>query len=46
VALTVGGWLGGTITFVHGMRVLSLADEPAAAAASPLPSPAEEDAEK
>jgi uncharacterized membrane protein len=45
VALTVGGWLGGTITYVHGMRVLSLVDEPAATAASPLPSPAEEDAE-
>ena len=46
LALTLGGWLGGSITFVHGMRVLSLVDEPAASAASPLPSPAEEDAEK
>jgi hypothetical protein len=46
VALTLGGWLGGTITFVHGMRVLSLVDEPAASASSPLPSPREEDAEK
>jgi uncharacterized membrane protein len=46
VTLTVGGWLGGAITFVHGMRVLSLVDEPAASAASPLPSPREEDAEK
>ena len=46
IALTVGGWLGGTITFVHGMRVLSLADEPAAKASSPVPSPAEESAEK
>jgi uncharacterized membrane protein len=46
VALTVGGWLGGTITFVHGMRVLSLVDEPATSAASPVPSPREEDAEK
>ena len=44
VALTVGGWLGGAITFVHGMRVLSLVDEPAATAASPLPSPREEEA--
>jgi uncharacterized membrane protein len=43
--LTLGGWLGGTITFVHGMRVLSLVDEPAASASSPLPSPREEDAE-
>ena len=46
VALTLGGWLGGTITFVHGMRVLSLVDEPAATAASPVPSPREEDAER
>lgn len=34
--LTLGGWLGGTIVFVHGMRVLNLVDEPAARAASPL----------
>jgi uncharacterized membrane protein len=46
VALTVGGWLGGTITYVHGMRVLSLVEEPAAQASSPIPSPAEEAAEK
>jgi uncharacterized membrane protein len=45
VALTVGGWIGGTITYVHGMRVLSLADEPAAEASSPRPTPAEEQAE-
>ena len=37
VALTAGGWLGGAITYVHGMRVLSLPDEPAARAASPVP---------
>jgi uncharacterized membrane protein len=37
VALTAGGWLGGAITYVHGMRVLSLPDEPAAKAAAPLP---------
>lgn len=37
VALTVGGWLGGTITYVHGMRVLNLVDEPAMRAAAPLP---------
>jgi len=42
VALTAGGWLGGAITFVHGMRVLGLADEPATRAAAPLPR--EEDA--
>ena len=37
VALTAGGWLGGAITYVHGMRVLSLPDEPAARAAAPVP---------
>jgi uncharacterized membrane protein len=35
VALTVGGWLGGAIVFVHGMRVLSLVDEPAREAITP-----------
>ncbi len=35
VALTAGGWLGGAIVFVHGMRVLSLPDEPALKAATP-----------
>ena len=43
--LTVGGWLGGAIVFVHGMRVLNLVDEPAARAASPIPSPEKEEAE-
>jgi len=43
--LTFGGWLGGTIVFVHGMRVLNLVDEPAARAASPLPPPEHERAE-
>lgn len=40
-ALTVGGWLGGSIVFVHGMRVLGLVDEPARRAA--LPGGAEKD---
>ena len=35
VALTVGGWLGGTVVYVHGMRVLSLVDEPAGRAVAP-----------
>ena len=35
VALSVGGWLGGAIVFVHGMRVLSLVDEPARDAITP-----------
>jgi uncharacterized membrane protein len=44
-AMTVGGWLGGAIVFVHGMRVLNLVTEPAARAASPLPKPEKEQAE-
>jgi uncharacterized membrane protein len=36
LALTAGGWLGGAITYVHGMRVLSLVDEPAVRAAAPV----------
>jgi uncharacterized membrane protein len=43
--LTLGGWLGGAVVFVHGMRVLSLVDEPASRAASPVPHPEEEAAE-
>jgi uncharacterized membrane protein len=38
VLLTTGGWLGGAVVFGHGMRVLSLADEPALTAAAPVPS--------
>lgn len=45
-ALTLGGWLGGTIVFNYGMRVLNLVEEPARRAASPVPSPEEEAAEK
>jgi len=30
--LTVGGWLGGSIVFVHGMRVLGTHADPAPAA--------------
>ena len=37
VLLAVGGWLGGTIVFVHGMRVLGLVDEPPERAAAPVP---------
>jgi uncharacterized membrane protein len=33
--LMLGGWLGGTIVFVHGMRVLNLADMPASDAVKP-----------
>jgi len=37
--LTLGGWLGGTIVYVHGMRVLNLVLEPALKAAAPVPTP-------
>jgi uncharacterized membrane protein len=35
--MAVGGWLGGTIVFVYGMRVLNLVDEPPTRAAAPIP---------
>jgi uncharacterized membrane protein len=44
--LAVGGWLGGTITYVHGMRVLGLPDEPAVQASSPVPGEREREAEE
>jgi uncharacterized membrane protein len=43
--LTLGGWLGGAVVFVHGMRVLSLVDEPPDRAAAPVPHPEEQEAE-
>jgi uncharacterized membrane protein len=43
--LTLGGWLGGTVVFVHGMRVLNLVREPADRAVSPVPKPEKEAAE-
>jgi uncharacterized membrane protein len=43
--LTLGGWLGGAIVFVHGMRVLSLVQERAPRAAAPVPHPEKEMAE-
>jgi uncharacterized membrane protein len=43
--LTLGGWLGGSVVFVHGMRVLNLVREPAERAVSPLPKPEKEAAE-
>jgi uncharacterized membrane protein len=42
--LTLGGWLGGTVVFVHGMRVLNLVEEPAMRAAAPVPTPEKEEA--
>jgi uncharacterized membrane protein len=43
--LTLGGWLGGAVVFVHGMRVLNLTGEPPGRAAAPLPHPEKEMAE-
>lgn len=40
--LTLGGWLGGTVVFVHGMRVLNLVDEPSLRAVAPVPTPEKE----
>jgi uncharacterized membrane protein len=45
VVLVVGGWLGGTIVFVHGMRVLNLVEEPPERAITPAPLPEKEQAE-
>jgi uncharacterized membrane protein len=42
--LTLGGWLGGTVVFVHGMRVLNLVDEPALRAAAPVATPEKQEA--
>jgi uncharacterized membrane protein len=44
--LTAGGTFGGSVTYVHGMRVLNLVDEPARDALSPLPTPEKEQAER
>ncbi len=35
VLLTFGGWLGGTVVYVHGMRVLNLLHEPPGRAPAP-----------
>jgi uncharacterized membrane protein len=35
--LSLGGWLGGTVVYVHGMRVLNLVEEPMLGAAAPVP---------
>ena len=43
--LTLGGWLGGAIVFVYGMRVLKLKGEPARRAVSPIPHTDKEQAE-
>jgi uncharacterized membrane protein len=43
--LSLGGWLGGTIVYVHGMRVLSLVSEPPGRAVAPVPYAEKEAAE-
>ena len=40
--LTAGGWLGGAVVFVHGMRVLNLVEEPAGRAMAPAAHPEKE----
>jgi uncharacterized membrane protein len=37
VVMATGGWLGGTVVYVHGMRVLGEPDMPTRQAASPTP---------
>jgi uncharacterized membrane protein len=44
--LTAGGTIGGSITYVHGMRVLNLVDEPALKAMVPSSDPEKEEASK
>lgn len=43
--LTLGGWLGGSVVYVHGMRVLNLVEEPALRATAPVPTPEKKAAE-
>jgi uncharacterized membrane protein len=43
--MAVGGWLGGSVVFVHGMRVLNLVDEPTRKAAAPVATPDKREAE-
>ena len=43
--LTVGGWIGGTIVFVHGMRVVGRLDLPTRRAISPTGAHQDDDAQ-
>jgi uncharacterized membrane protein len=43
--LTFGGFAGGSVVFVHGMRVLNLVHEPAKRSLSPLAEPEKKQAE-
>ena len=40
--LTLGGWLGGAVVYVHGMRVLNLVEEPTVRSIAPVPHPEKE----
>ena len=44
-SMTLGGWLGGAVVYVHGMRVLNLTSEPPGRAVAPAPHPEKEAAE-
>lgn len=44
--LAAGGWIGGSIVYVHGMRVLNLPEEPTHRAVSPAPHSEKEDASR
>jgi uncharacterized membrane protein len=46
VLLAAGGTMGGSITYVYGMRVLNLSDEPTRRAITPLPHDEKEKAAK
>ncbi|MHB8469118.1 MAG: DUF2231 domain-containing protein [Gaiellaceae bacterium] len=37
IVLTLGGWLGGSVVFVHGMRVLKLVNQPSERVATRTP---------
>jgi uncharacterized membrane protein len=43
--LALGGWLGGAIVYVYGMRVLGLPHEPTGRAVTPFPHAEKEEAE-
>jgi uncharacterized membrane protein len=43
--LTLGGWIGGSIVYVYGMRVLNLPQEPMERAIAPVPHAEKEQAE-
>jgi uncharacterized membrane protein len=44
--LTLGGWLGGSVVYVYGMRVLNLVHAPVHRAVAPVPTPEKELAER